>query len=73
MEFVKIIISLYYIEEEIKIVIDYFDDVFKKGKLLEIVLELVILVECNMLKEIILLFVKDNYVNFNKEFRRFVD
>lgn len=73
LELAKIITSLYHTEEETKIAIDYFDDVFKKGKLPEIVPELAIPVECNMLKEIISLLVKDNYVNSNKEFRRLVD
>lgn len=73
LELAKIITSLYHTEEETKIATDYFDDVFKKGKLPEIVPELAIPVECNMLKEIISLLVKDNYINSNKEFRRLVD
>lgn len=73
MELAKIITSLYHTQEETKIAIDYFDDVFKKGKLPEIVPELAIPVKCNMLKEIISLLVQNNYVNSNKEFRRLVD
>lgn len=73
MELAKIITSLYHTQEETKIAIDYFDNVFKKGKLPGIVPELAIPVECNMLKEIISLLVKNNYVNSNKEFRRLVN
>ncbi len=69
----EIITSLYHTEEETKLAIIYFKNVFKEGNLPSIVQKINIPLDCNMLKEIGRFLVENNFIVSTNEFRRLVN
>ena len=72
-ELAKIITRLYHTEEETKSAIVYFENVFKQGNLPDVMPQITIPSDCNMLKEIGIFLVKNNFVASANEFRRLVN
>ena len=73
LDLAKIITRLYHSEEETNSAIEYFENVFKQGNSPDIVPEINVSSDCNTLKEIGLLLVKNNFVASSNEFRRLVN
>ena len=73
LDLAKIITRLYHSEEETNSAIAYFENVFKQGNSPDIVPEINVSSDCNTLKEIGLLLVKNNFVASSNEFRRLVN
>lgn len=71
-ELAKIITGLYHTEEATKTAIEYFETVFKKGDLPDVIPQINISEHCNFLKDIGTFLVKAGFVVSNKEFRRLV-
>lgn len=71
-ELAKNITRLYHTEEETKVAINYFNEVFKKGNLPDIIPEVAIPQECNTLKEIGRILVVEGLVGSVNEFKRLV-
>lgn len=71
-ELAKIITSLYHTEKDTKAAIDYFETVFKKGDLPDMIPQINIPENCNYLKEIGPFLVKAGFLTSNNEFRRLV-
>ena len=69
-ELAKRITSLYHSEEEMQKAFDYYETVFTRKHVPDVVPELVISLEQDRLIDIIPLLVKKNYVSSNSEFRR---
>ena len=72
-ELAKVITRLYHTEEETKSAILYFENVFKQGNLPDLVPTINISSDCNLLKEIGIFLVKNNFVASANEFRRLVN
>ncbi|WP_160692124.1 tyrosine--tRNA ligase [Clostridium sp. C2-6-12] len=73
LELAKIITGLYHTEEDTKAAIGYFETVFKKGDLPDIIPEITIPKHCVLLKEIGQFLVTANFIASNNEFRRLVN
>ena len=71
-ELAKIITGLYHTEKDTKSAIEYFETVFKKGNLPDIIPQITIPENCNFLKEIGPFLVKAGFTPSNNEFRRLV-
>jgi len=69
----KIITRLYHTAEETKSAIIYFENVFKQGNLPDVLPQITISSDCNLLKEIGIFLVKNNFVASANEFRRLVN
>ena len=73
LDLAKIITRLYHSEEETNSAIAYFENVFKQGNSPDIVPQINVSSDCNTLKEIGILLVKNNFVASSNEFRRLVN
>lgn len=69
-ELARTITRLYHTEEETKSAIEYFENVFRRGNLPDMVPEIVIPAECRKLKEIGKFLAKDNIIPSANEFKR---
>ncbi|MBW6409433.1 tyrosine--tRNA ligase [Clostridium weizhouense] len=69
----KIITNLYHTDKETKYAIDYYEQVFKQGSLPQIVPELTVSSECDTLKKVGTVLVKNRIIDSNNEFRRLVN
>lgn len=72
-ELAKIITNLYHTEKETKYAVEYYEQVFKQGSLPQIVPEVTVSSECNTLKDVGTILVKNRIVASNNEFRRLVN
>lgn len=69
-ELAKTITGLYHTEEDTKSAIEYFETVFKKGDLPDIIPQIIVPENCNFLKEIGPFLIEAGFTQSNNEFRR---